>query len=366
MHILILCNSLGGLYKFRREMVERLLAENHRVTISAPQGRFQQEIEEMGAILVPYDADNHGTNPAAEFKTYLYYKRLLKEQKPDMVFTYTIKPNIYGGIACGRKHVPYIMNITGLGTAVESKNRLQFIATKLYKMGMKNAQRIFCQNRDNMRFICEKGLAREEQTDLLPGSGVNLNQYEVLDYPAGPEVNFCFISRIMKEKGIEQYLEAAQAIHSKYPFTCFHICGGYENAYKERLLKLQEEGVIKLHGYVKDTVEIHRISQCTIHPTFYPEGMSNVLLESCACARPVITTDRPGCKEAVDDGVNGFIVKQRDSADLIEKIERFLALPVEKRREMGLAGRAKVEKEFDRNIVIEKYMAELARVAKKG
>ena len=154
-------------------------------------------------------------------------------------------------------------------------------------------------------------------------------------------------------------MEAAEYIKEKYPNVEFHVCGFCEQAYEEKLKEVSNKGVINYHGMVRDVKTILKDVSCTVHPTYYPEGISNVLLESCACARPIITTDRAGCREVIDDGINGFVVKQKDSQDLIEKIEKFLALSNEERKAMGLAGRAKVEKEFNRQIVVEKYMKEL-------
>ena len=202
---------------------------------------------------------------------------------------------------------------------------------------------------------------------LLPGSGVNVNHYEVLDYPNGETVEFLFISRVMAAKGIDQYLEAANRIKKKYPNTVFHILGGCDDkSYQEKLQKLQEEGVIQYHGQQKSVLPFQKLSSCTIHPTYYPEGMSNVLLETAACGRPIITTDRSGCREIIDDGVNGYICKQKDSEDLIRQIEKFLALSWEQRRDMGLAGRKKIEKEFDRKYVVNAYLEEIDRALEKA
>ena len=198
--------------------------------------------------------------------------------------------------------------------------------------------------------------------DLLPGSGVNLSQYKVYEYPNGDTIDFLFVARVMKEKGIDQYLEAAEYITKKYPQTRFHICGACEAEYSGNLDDLQKKGVVTYHGLVKDMAKMYEMASCTIHPTYYPEGLSNVLLESSACGRPIITTDRAGCREVVEDGINGYVVREKDSADLIEKIEKFLTLTNEERKNMGLAGRAKVEKEFDRQIVVEKYMNEVEKV----
>ena len=359
MKILIAANNDVGLYKFRRELIEELLKQ-HEVYISLPYGDFVPELQKMGCIYEQCEFDRHGTNPVQELKQISYYKKIIKKIKPAIVLTYTIKPNVYAGMACASLNVPYVANITGLGTAVENGGIMQKVTLTLYKLGLRKAQKVFFQNSENRDFMLSKGVVKGEY-DLLPGSGVNLKQYNALDYPQNDTVDFIFVARVMKEKGIDQYLDAARYIRKKYPDTRFHICGACEQDYSELLKKMQDDGTVIYHGLVKDMVKIHEFSCCTVHPTYYPEGLSNVLLESSACARPIITTDRSGCREVIDDGVNGFIVKQKDSADLIEKIEKFLALSWEERRNMGLAGREKVEREFDRQIVIGKYLKEIER-----
>ena len=279
------------------------------------------------------------------------------------MLTYTIKPNIYGGIACRLFKAPYIANITGLGTAVENKGMLQKIAIILYRIAFKDIKCVFFQNEENRRFFIDNNIAVGKDR-LIPGSGVNLEHFNVLNYPPDDIVEFAFISRIMKEKGIEQYLEAAEYIKNKYPNTRFHVCGFCEEDYQDRLEEMQSKGIIIYHGMLCDVREILKITHCTIHPTYYPEGMSNVLLESAACGRAIITTNRSGCREIVDDGVSGYLVKQKDSIDLIEKIEQFLALSLEDKKRMGLAGRKKVEKEFDRKIVVDAYMEEIEKATR--
>ncbi len=357
MKILFLANSDSGLFKFRRELLEKLCT-NHEVYISIPEGRFSHKLSDMGCIIIPTDFARRGVNPFADLMLLQKYKKMLKEIKPDIVFTYTIKPNVYGGMACASLNTSYVTNITGLGTAVENKGILQFITLWLYKIGLKKAQKIFFQNKENQDFMLNQKVISGEY-DLLPGSGVNLDYYQPLDYPKEDTIDFTFIARIRKEKGIDQYLEAAEFIRKKYPNTRFHICGGCEQDYEEKLNQLEKDGVVIYHGLVDDMREIYKITSCTVHPTYYPEGLSNVLLESSASARPIITTNRSGCREVLDEGVNGFYVNQKDSKDLIQKIEKFLALTWEERRDMGLAGRIKVELEFDRNIVVEKYLKEI-------
>lgn len=358
--VLILANIDLGLYKFRREVVEKLLEDNE-VYICIPDGQFVPRLVEMGAKFVPCNLiERRGTNPLKEIKLYKYYLKTLKEIKPDIVLSYTIKPNVYGGMACQRLKIPYVANVTGLGSAVENPGPLQFVTVNLYKMGLKKAQMVFFQNEANKKFMLDKHVVKGDY-DMLPGSGVNLRQYNVLDYPQGEGVDFLFIARVMKEKGIDQYIDAAEALTAKYPNLRFHVCGFCEEEYEDKLRELQDRGIIIYHGMVDDMLPMYEMSGCTVHPTYYPEGLSNVLLETSACGRPIITTNRSGCKEVIDDGVNGFLVEEKNSADLIEKIEKFVALSIEERKQMGLNARRKVEKEFDRQIVIDKYLREVEK-----
>lgn len=361
MKILILTNYDLGLYKFRRELLERMVQE-HEVFVSVPNGEFVPDIERIGCRALICDfLERRGMNPVKELKLIFHYRKILKEIKPDIVFTYTIKPNVYGGMACASLEIPYVANITGLGTAVENGGMMQKITLMLYRVGLRKAQKIFFQNRENQDFMVNHGIVRGNY-DLLPGSGVNLNQYQCLPYPDGDTVDFVFVARVMKEKGIDQYLDAAKEIRKRHPETRFHICGFCEQDYQEELEALVQQGIIIFHGLVSDMTQIYRIAACTVHPTYYPEGLSNVLLESSASGRPIITTNRSGCREVIEDGVNGFVVMEKDSMDLIDKLEAFLLMSHEDRKKMGLAGRKKVEREFDRQIVIEKYLEEVQTV----
>jgi len=359
--VLILVNHDVVIYNFRKELVERLLKDGYEVYISSPSGERIDDLGAMGCKHIEAKIARHGTNVIEELKLLNYYKKIIKEIEPDVVLSYTIKPNIYGGMACRMLKVPYIANITGLGTAVENRGLMQNITTTLYRIAFKKINCLFFQNTENRQFFIDKNLAVGKHR-LIPGSGVNLEHFNILDYPSDETIEFTFISRIMKEKGIEQYIEAAEFIRNKYPNTRFHICGFCEEAYEDILKILQEQGIVTYHGMQRDVRVILQKTHCTIHPTYYPEGMSNVLLESSACGRPIITTNRSGCRETVDDGVNGFIVEQQNSRDLIEKIEKFLKLSYEEKRLMGLAGRAKVNKEFDRQIVVDAYMDEIDKI----
>ena len=357
--MLILVNHDVVIYNFRKELVERLLEDNYEVYISSPYGERIDDLIEMGCNYIEAKIDRHGTNLLDELKLLLYYRKIIKEVDPEVVLTYTIKPNIYGGMACRFLNIPYLANITGLGTAVENDGLMQKVSIFLYKIAFQNINRVFFQNKENRQFFIENNIANDSHR-LIPGSGVNLDHFDVLEYPDDEKIKFLMMSRIMKEKGIEQYLDAAQ--YYKDNDIEFHICGFCEEEYEERLNNLEDDGIIKYHGMVRDVRKYIADTHCTIHPTYYPEGMSNVLLESAASGRPLITTNRSGCQEIVDDGINGFLVKQKDSQDLIDKINKFLQLSHIEKEEMGLAGRKKVEKEFDRQIVVDAYMEEIEKI----
>lgn len=356
--VAVVSNDHAWTYNLRREILQAFLDAGTRVVVIVGYGSRIDDLVEMGCEFMDVPVDRHGMNPVHELKLIASYFKVLKELKPDLVLTYTIKPNCYAGMVCRCLRIPYVANITGLGTAVENGGLMQKITLMLHRMGLKKAQKVFFQNAENQAFMLSRGVIRGAY-DLLPGSGVNLQRFSPLEYPGEETTEFVFISRIMKEKGADQYLEAAEYIRKKYPNTRFHICGFCEQAYEQRLQQLQDAGVIIYHGMVKDVRQVIAKTHCTIHPTYYPEGLSNVLLESAACARALITTNRSGCREVIDDGVNGFVVEQKNTQDLIEKIETFLALPWEQKKAMGIAGRAKVEKEFDRQIVVNKYLEEM-------
>ncbi|QKS72607.1 glycosyltransferase family 4 protein [Paenalkalicoccus suaedae] len=355
--ILILANNDVGLYKFRKELIRELLKE-HEVYISLPNGDYVEHLKRLGCNFMETPLNRRGMNPFQDLSLLMKYVKIIKEIKPDVVLTYTIKPNIFGGVACRINKTTYFPNVTGLGTAFEKKGLMQRIILFLHQIAFKKAKNIFVQNIENKKFLELNGIINKNGK-LIPGSGVNLEEYSLLEYPEEEEINFVFISRIMKEKGIDYYLNAAKAIKSKYPKTSFHVCGFCEEDYSDILKDYEDRGIIKYHGMVTDIQSLLRKMHCTVHPTYYPEGMSNVLLESASSGRPIITTNRSGCREIVDDGVNGYLVMQRNTKDLIDKIEKFLNKSKEEKQQFGLEGRRKVEKEFDREIVINAYISEI-------
>ncbi len=359
--VLFFGNSGLVIFGMRGELIERLAAEDHEVIVSFPNGFIggeENQAAKYGCTYIETSIDRRGTNIFRDMALLRSYLKIIRDVKPDIVLTYTVKCSIYGGIACRLLRIPYIVNITGLGKGLAEGGLRQKLLILLYKFAVKSAKCVFFQNQSDRQFFMNHKI-RCKKSDLLPGSGVNLNQYLPLAYPADEKIVFTYIARVMKTKGIDEFLQAAKTIGSECSYVEFHICGYYEDDYKEIIENAQKNNFVIYHGMVKDVRPYEEFSHCIVLPTYHPEGVSNVLLEAAACARPIITTNRPGCAEVVDDGINGYLVKEKDSQDLIDKMRKFMELPWETRRHMGLAGRTKVEKEFDRQIVVEKYMEQI-------
>lgn len=353
--ILVLSNHPTWTYKLRGEVLKALVNEGYRVVVAVGYGPEIEFLKNIGCDHVDIPYNRRSVNPLKELKLFWAYRKLIKQMNPDVILTYTIKPNLYGAFLCKKYHIPCLINITGLGSALERPGICQTFFLSLYHFVFKKVYRVFFQNKANLDLFVSNGIVKDNYV-LLPGSGVNLEMYQPLPYPSDETVEFVFIARILKAKGIEEYLKAAKYIRQKYPQTKFHICGFCDQGYTQMLAQYEHKGIIIIHGMIEDTRDIYKVTHCTVLPSWYPEGINNVLLESAACARPIITTNRPGCGEVVDDGVNGYIVKQQDAADLISKLEQFILLSHEKKIAMGLAGRNKVETLFDRRIVVDEYL----------
>ena len=353
--ILLLANHDITIYNYRLELVKRLLEENNSVVIATPYGDKVDDLKKLGCEFREVKLSRRGTNPFNDLELLKDYIKLVKSVKPDIVFSYTIKSNVFGGIACGLLKVPYVVNITGLGTAICNGGMMQKLTLFLYKLGCKKARKVFFQNSSNQKFMVDRKVVRCEN-EVIPGSGVNLTKHCYEEYPKlDDKIVILTIGRIMRDKGIEEVLSAAEFIKQKYPNVIFRLVGSSEKEYCEKLRIAESKNLIEYLGERDDIHELIKQSSATLHASYH-EGMANVLLESAACGRPVIATDIPGCREAFEDGVSGISFKAKNVDDMVRAIEDFLNLSFEKRKEMGKCGRAKMENEFDRNIVIEKYL----------
>lgn len=369
MKVIILTNNCGGLISFRKEVLEALVQNNYEVVVIAPPSsdielKKEQEIKEIGCrIINSKNLARRGMNPMKDLALLHEYYKILKREKPEVVLTYTIKPNVYGGLACSWLGIPYIVNITGLGTAVDNPGALQKLTVILYKLALRKAVCIFFQNTGNENFFRKYNINNSKHR-LIPGSGVNIAKHSPQPYGSVGPAKFYFVSRLMKQKGIEEYFAAAEHFKKDNKNLEFHILGRCEENYEERLKDLENKGLIIYHGLQGDVRPFYKDASCLIHPTFYPEGMSNVVLEAASTARPVITTRRHGCMEAVEEGVTGFLFEERDTQGLITQINKFLAMSIEERAEMGRKARLKMEREFDRQIVVETYLDEINKITR--
>ncbi len=363
MKILVLANSDIGLFKFRRELLEELVM-NHEIYVSVPDGEFINDITMIGCkVGINKLLVRRGINPLQDFQLLLYYIQIVKQIRPDIVFTYTIKPNIYGGLVCGKLHIPYVVNVTGLGTSIENGGILQKIILLLYKEGLKKAQKIFFQNENDkeyMRIHCKV----KNNYGVLPGSGVNTSQFCYEEYPPEDSLVFTTIGRIMRNKGIDEILSAAREIKAEYPICRFRLIGNFDEDYKSKVEKYVMDGVIE---YIEQQKDIHSFiaeSHAILHASYH-EGMSNVLLEGASTGRPVIATNVPGCRETYEEGISGMGFYPKDPKDLVRVLKQFIALPYEKKVEMGKAGRKKMEKEFDRMLVVNAYLQEIDTITEE-
>lgn len=358
MRVLILANFGMGLYKFRKELFKELIFRDHEVIISSPYDNYIPLLKELGCKYIESKVDRRGTNPIVDIKLLISYIKIIKKLKPNVVLTYTIKPNVYGGIACRITKIPYLPNITGLGTSVENAGIIQKITLCLYKIGLKNAKCVFFQNAPNRQFFIDRRIIKCN-SKVIPGSGVNLDEHPFEEYPDDEEnIKFLFIGRIMKAKGIEELIAAAKRVKKNNANLEFHIVGFCEEGYSDQLKELDNSMIIQYHGQQDDVHSFIKKSHATILPSFH-EGTSNVLLESAATGRPILASNVTGCKETFDEGVSGigFEVKSVDS--IVDAIQRFINLPYTKKKEMGLAGRKKMEREYDRKIVINAYLEQM-------
>ncbi len=363
MRILILANYANGLYLFRKELLEAFMEKGCEVVASVPQDENCHKLTELGVRVVAAPLDRHGMNPIKDFGLFCYYLGLIKKEKPDAILTYTIKPNIYGGIASKLKKVPYICNVTGLGTAIEENGTLSKILVGLYGFATNKAQRVFFQNERNKDFMQKKGVA-VKNAGLLPGSGVNLEAHPFEEYPSEDDgIRFLAVLRVMKDKGVAEYFDMIREIKKNHDNAHFELVGEYEEderaVFEPRIQELEKEGLLKYYGHINNVSQVMAGSHVIVHPSYH-EGLSNVLLEAAACGRPVLTTNINGCKEVVDKDKSGLLFEPKSVSSLTEAVERILKLRFEDRKQMGQKGRALVEEKFDRKLVIDAYFRELS------
>lgn len=359
----MLINDTTYAYNLRGALIESLVGDGWQVVIAGQRLQHVEKLEAMGARLVDVETGRHGKDPLADLRLLRTYAGILRRERPDVVLSYNIKPNVYGGMACRRLGIPFLPNVTGLGTPVENPGPLQVLTIGLYRAGVRGAACVFFQNEANKQFFEDHHMLKKgARTRVLPGSGVDLEKHPVLNWPGGEAVHFLFAARVMKQKGIDLFLAAARKYAGKN--VIFDVCGGCDDAHYRGLL--QNEKCVVYHGEQKDMTPFYRQCACFLYPSYYPEGMSNVLLEAAASGRPVIAADRPGCRETLQNEVTGFLVPVNDEAAVLAAVEKILAMTGEERRCMGLRGAERVRREFDRRLVVQAYREEIERLQING
>lgn len=368
--IALLTNNDDDIYCFRKELIEGLINEGYEMLISCPNG---PKFDLMRDIPFRYDdpvIDRRGTNVIADAKLFLHYRKLFKNERPDVVLTYTAKPNVYASIAARSLNIPYINNVTGIGSVVNMTGLKKSFILWLFKLAYKGAACVMFQNSTNMKLAVDSGMVKGDYK-LIPGSGVDLNRYPLQTYPDGGDgiegntVVFNYIGRILHDKGVDDYIKAAKRIKKKYPNTEFNMIGFIEpteNHYEKELADLQKQGIVYYRGSQKDVKPWVKRAHAIIHPSTYGEGMSNVLLENASSGRFLITTDNPGCKETVINGKSGYIYHGGNVDELVESITKFLNLDNDTRKSMGIEGRKHVESNFSREIVVDAYKEKINKI----
>jgi glycosyltransferase involved in cell wall biosynthesis len=362
--IIIVSNTSWSLFNFRLGIARSLKESGYEVVLIAPFDEYSQRLEEEFEYYDVY-MNNKGTNPKEDIKTTIEFYKLYKKLKPDVVLHYTIKPNIYGTIACNLLGIKTVNNIAGLGTLFIKQNFVTKIAKWLYKYSQSKADKIFFQNSDDYEMFTSEGLVEKIKCDVLPGSGVDTSKFVPMEYvKKDDKFRFLLIARMLWDKGVGEYVEAAKIIKPKYPHVEFQLLGFLDVINKSAISKEQmqewvDEGLVNYLG-VSDNVKEEIVkADCIVLPSFYREGTPRILLESASMAKPIITTDNVGCRDVVDDGVNGYLCEVRNTQDLADKMEMMLNLSEDERKSMGKAGRVKMVNEFDEGIVIGKYMEAL-------
>ena len=356
--IMIITNHSYMLYQFRTELIRKLLEDNE-VVLSMPFVGHENDFMEMGCKCIKTDLDRRGINPFKDFKLLQFYNKIISDEKPDKVITYSIKPNIYAGFICGKKNIPYYANVQGLGTAFQKKGLAQFVGL-LYKTAFRKVKAVFFENQGNAQEFVKRRLVDKNKIIVLNGAGVNLEHYGYVSNPrmenneeeSNRKFHFLYLGRIMKEKGIDELFIAMRRLHDEYgDRVVLDIVGFFEDEYKNVIEKMVEDGIAVFHGFQEETRSYYAMADCVVLPSYH-EGMSNVLLESSAMGRPVITSDIPGCREAVEDGKSGYLCEVKNSDMLFEKMKLMADKSAEEIEEMGRCARKRMEELFDKNKIV--------------
>jgi glycosyltransferase involved in cell wall biosynthesis len=370
--ILLSINTAWNVYNFRANLVRALIKQRYEVVAAAPPDAYSARLGELGCRYVPLPIDSKGASPLQDMQLMGRYWRLLRGERPDVFLGYTIKPNVYGSLIAHILGIPVVNNIAGLGTAFIKDTWLTRLAKALYRTALRRSHTVFFQNDDDRQFFISEKIVRRRQTRLVPGSGIDLSRFSLNENARrieGEPFRFLLVARLLWDKGVGEYVEAARIVRRHAPKARFQLLGflDVENRTavpRSTVNRWSTEGIVEYLGVTDDVRPVLAAADCIVLPS-YREGTPRSLLEAAASGRPVIATDVPGCRQVVEDAVNGYLCNPRDSKDLAEKMLKMICLSNEERRAMGRAGRLKMEQEFDERIVITRYLEVIEQLLAK-
>jgi glycosyltransferase involved in cell wall biosynthesis len=367
---MIALNTAWNLVNFRSGLIRALVSNGYDVVAVAPADEYAPQLAALGCRFVPLPMDNKGTHPGRDLMLLWRFVGLMRKERPDVFLGFTVKPNVYGSIAANVSGVPVINNVAGLGTVFIKEGWLNSLVRTLYRVALARSRKVFFQNEDDRQLFISGSLVNGAVTGRLPGSGVDLKKFRPSPLPGRSPIRSLLIARMLWDKGVGEYVEAARLLKRRGLNAEVCLLGFLDVQNPAAISKSQmdewvAEGVVRYLGVSDNVPEEIAQADFIVLPSFYREGTPRTLLEAAAMARPIITTDSVGCRDVVDDGVNGFLCRPKDASDLADKMELILRMSPADREVMGLRGRVKVEREFDEQIVINKYLEAIEDIFKK-
>ncbi|MER9468206.1 glycosyltransferase family 4 protein [Mesorhizobium sp. M0482] len=363
-NLIISVNLAWNIVNFRAGLVRALIAAGYRVTVVAVADGYENRVVELGCDFIPVKMAEHGTSPLEDIKLMFQYYKIFKVLRPDAILSFTIKPNIFGSLAANWLSIPVINNVPGLGSAFSGNGLVKLVVERLYRISFRRAVKVIFQNEQDRELFSDRRLVEPKKALVVPGSGIDLSHFQnsrrSTNDNSAEGLTFIFVGRLLREKGVVEFVEAARLVKRLRPTLRFQILGfvaeGSTAVTHAELVAWQEAGIIEYLGSSDDVRPFVQNADCVVLPSFYREGTPRSLLEAAALSRPIITTDWVGCRDVVDDGVNGYLCRVKDHTHLAEQIIKFIALSPAQRIIMGVAGRAKVERQFDEKIVVRRYI----------
>ncbi len=366
MRIAIVINTSWNIFNFRMGLIKALQKEGHEVVAIAPKDDYSKQLEEAGCVYEELPMDNKGANPLNDLRLFFRFWRIYRRVQPDVVLQYTVKPNVYGTFAAKVVGIPSLNNVSGLGTLFIRRNLVSKVGLALYKWAFRYPETVFFQNNDDKELFVRTKLVRRELTGLLPGSGVDLDRFQPVKSEENNIFTFLLVARLLQDKGVREYAEAAKQLKNKGLEVRFQLCGFFDEAAglgisKDEVQAWVDEGSVEYLGGTDNVENVMAGVDVVVLPS-YREGTPKTLLEAAAMAKPLVTTNVPGCREVVVEGVNGFLCRAKDANHLADRMLEILSLPKDELQAMGRESRQLAEEKFDQKLVIKKYLEKITNV----